>query len=132
MRLIALYVSIPFQLTHSKWSVTYPLKEFPLSYMFQLIHSKWSVTSRLYSVPKGMLFQLTHSKWSVTFLVTAIICLILVSTHTLQVECDIGKIGSEYGGYVSTHTLQVECDWNCNISRNIIFGCFNSHTPSGV
>ena len=43
-------------------------------------------------------------------MVTAIICLILVSTHTLQVECDIGKIGSEYGGYVSTHTLQVECD----------------------
>ena len=33
-----------------------------------------------------------------------------VTTHTLHVECDIGKIGSEFGGYVSTHTLQVECD----------------------
>ena len=40
-----------------------------------------------------------------------------VSTHTLQVECDIGKIGSEYGGYVSTHTLQVECDKKENVTR---------------
>ena len=133
LRLIALYVSIPFQLTHSKWSVTYPLKEFPLSYMFQLTHSKWSVTQSESAFTRIQLsFQLTHSKWSVTILRIRHIIAVTVSTHALQVECDLDM--ARIYNFVSMFQL-THSKWSVTVSaiqQCHFHSCFNSRTPSGV
>ena len=56
----------------------------------------------------------------------------VVSIHAAQAGCDFVGVVNRKSYCVSIHAAQAGCDLHSSCSSSLIYGCFNSRSPSGL